>query len=101
MDSIAPIVRKGVLLDIAGLQGVDALPDDFEITAEHLKARGGARWQWRHCAYSHRLGASLRGRRRNINNVIAPGVGIEAARWLSSRKIFAAGSDTVAFEKVA
>jgi kynurenine formamidase len=32
--------------------------------------------------------------------VVAPGLGIEAARWLSSRKIFAAGSDTVAFEKV-
>src|SRR5688572_8663953 len=29
VDTIAPIVRRAVLLDIAGLEGVDALPDDF------------------------------------------------------------------------
>jgi kynurenine formamidase len=37
--------------------------------------------------------------KRYINNGAAPGPGIEAARWLSARKIFAAGSDTVVFEK--
>jgi kynurenine formamidase len=35
-----------------------------------------------------------------INNSVGPGPGIEGARWLSSRKIFAAGSDTVAFERI-
>jgi kynurenine formamidase len=29
-----------------------------------------------------------------------PGPELEAARWLSSRGVFAAGSDTVAFERV-
>src|SRR5437588_570298 len=35
-----------------------------------------------------------------IAQVKGPGPGIEGARWLSARGIFAAGSDTVAFEKV-
>ena len=101
VDSVAPIVRRGVLLDIAGLQGVDAVPVDFEITPEHLNG-----------ALRSEIGTGdvvlvrtgwaryFADARRYINNVIAPGLGIEAARWLSSRKIFAAGSDTVAFEKV-
>ncbi len=33
---IAPIFRQGVLFDIAALQGVDALPEDFVVTPEHL-----------------------------------------------------------------
>jgi kynurenine formamidase len=101
IDSVAPIVRRGVLLDIAGLEGVDALPVDFEIGAEHLTD-----------ALRSEIGTGdvvlvrtgwarfFDDARRYINNVTAPGLGIEAARWLSSRKIFAAGSDTVAFEKV-
>jgi kynurenine formamidase len=35
-----------------------------------------------------------------INGVRGPGPGLEGGRWLSERKIFAAGSDTVSFEKV-
>ena len=35
-DTIAPILRRAFLLDIAGLEGVPALPKDFEVTLEHL-----------------------------------------------------------------
>jgi len=37
IDTVAPIVRRGVLLDVAGHAGVDALPADFEITPEQLE----------------------------------------------------------------
>ena len=36
VDTIAPILRRTLLLDIAGLQKVAALPDDFEVTAQEL-----------------------------------------------------------------
>ena len=29
VDSIGPILRRGVLLDIAAVEGVDSLPPDF------------------------------------------------------------------------
>src|ERR1700693_906126 len=38
IDTVPPILRKGVLLDIAGQQGVAALAEDFEITPAHLEA---------------------------------------------------------------
>ena len=104
IDTIAPILRRGRLLDIAGLEQTTALPRDFEITAAHLDAaaerqsleiREGdvvlVRTGW--AAYFEDPG-------KFISEVHGPGPGIEGARWLSSRRIYAAGSDTVAFEKV-
>ncbi len=104
VDTIAPIFRRGVLLDIAGQVGGDALPADFEVTPAHLEAAAAAAqveirpgdvvllrtgWArfWDNAA-------------RFIAQVHGPGPGIAGARWLSKRGIFAAGSDTVAFEKV-
>lgn len=100
VESIEPIFRPGVLFDIAGHAGVEALPEDFAITPEHLDAcgvqlpAGGIaliRTGW--ARYWHDA-------QRFINGVRGPGPDAEAARWLSARGIFAAGSDTVAFEKV-
>ena len=105
VDTIAPILRPGVLFDIAGLMGVETLAADFVITPEHLKScnvepvAGGIaliRTGW----------ASFWNDPREFitggygSHVVGPGPAIEAAGWLSDRHIFAAGSDTVAFEKV-
>ena len=104
VDTVAPILRRGVLLDIAGLAGKEILPADFVITQEHLESatalqkveigagdvvllRTGWAQYWRDC-------------RKFISEVRGPGPRLEAAQWLSARKIFAAGSDTVAFEFV-
>ncbi|MBZ5602031.1 MAG: cyclase family protein [Acidobacteriia bacterium] len=100
VDGIAPIFRKGVLFDIAGLAGVDVLDADFVITPEHLAAckvepppGGVALIRTGFARYWHDA-------KQFINGVHGPGPLEPAARWLSDRKIFAAGSDTVAFEKV-
>ncbi|HEX4228627.1 MAG TPA: cyclase family protein [Bryobacteraceae bacterium] len=100
VDTVAPIVRRGVLLDVAGLEGVDVLPADFEITPDHLSRAATVDIGDRDIVLLRTGWARyFSDARQYINNVVAPGVGIEGARWLSSRKIFAAGSDTVAFEK--
>ena len=100
VGDIAPIFRRGVLFDIANLMGLESLPEDFEVTPDHLAQcnvqppDGGValiRTGWaRYWSDAKRF----------INGVKGPGPGVGAARWLSDRKIFAAGSDTVAFEKV-
>jgi kynurenine formamidase len=99
VDTIAPILRRGVLLDIAGAA---ILPEDFEIAPAHLDAaarnadiRPGdvvlLRTGW----------ATYFGDpRKFVSAVRGPGPGLAGARWLSDRGIFAAGSDTLAFEKV-
>jgi kynurenine formamidase len=99
VDTIAPIVRRGVLLDIAGAQ---PLTRDHVITPEELDRatdgldifpgdivllRPGWAQYWNDP-------------RQYISEVHGPGPGLEGAQWLSSRKIFAAGADTVCFEHV-
>jgi kynurenine formamidase len=109
VDTIPPILRRGVLFDIAGQQGMEALPADFAITPEHLQQAASAAgiavergdvvllrtgwarfWEDPPRYITGGSGADVRG----------PGPQIDGARWLSERGIFAAGSDTIAFEKV-
>jgi kynurenine formamidase len=104
VDTIAPIICRGVLLDIAGRQNVDALPVDFTITPEHLEAAA------RNAGVEIRSGDVVLLRTgwarywedagRFISQVRGPGPGEPAARWISAKHAFAAGSDTVAFEFV-
>lgn len=108
METVAPIVRRGVLLDIAGLENVSWLLKDFAIQPEHLESackrqnvevregdavllRTGWMQHWPDTSAYLLAGASV---------PTSPGPGMEAARWLSERRIFATGSDTITYEKV-
>lgn len=104
IDRVVPVFRRGVLLDVAGYEGVDVLPEDFAIDAnelaavskaQHVDVRPGdvvlVRTGW--TKYWNEPG-------HYINEVRAPGVTEDGARWLSAQAIFAAGSDTIAFELV-
>jgi kynurenine formamidase len=109
VDTIAPILRRGVLIDVAGHLKQDALPADFAITPEHLNSAVKAqnvtvekgdvvvlRTGW--ARFWNDAGRYITGGRGTVAS--GPGPELEAARWLSSRGVFAAGSDTVAFERV-
>lgn len=102
IDTVAPILRRGVLLDIAGLHG-GVLPGDFEITPEHLDAAARAQTVTieRGDVVLLRTGwaAYWRDAAEYISEVRCPGPGLAGAQWLSTHGVFAAGSDTVAFEK--
>lgn len=108
VDTVQPLVRRGILLDVAGLYGAP-LPHDFTVTPEHLDAvaekqetscRAGdvvlLRTGW--AQYWEDQALYLNG--GSGNAVAGPGPEIEGARWLTSRKVFAAGSDTVGFERM-
>lgn len=98
IDQVEPLLRRAVLFDIAKAEGVEALPVEFLIRPSHLEGCGlqlatgdialirtGWAKYWDDAA-------------RFISGVRCPGPGVEAARWLSERGIFAAGSDTAPFE---
>jgi len=109
VDTIAPILRRGVLLDVAGQVKMDALPTDFSITPDHLEAAARAqrvdiqkgdvvllRTGW-----ARFWNDSARYITGGVGAVPAgPGPELAGARWLSKHGVFAAGSDTVAFERV-
>jgi len=104
IDTVPPILRRGVLLDIARQVGVDALPVDFEVTPAQLAdaeraagvgvrsgdvvllRTGWARY-WEDAA-------------RFVSQASGPGPALDGAQWLSARGVYAAGSDTVGFEKL-
>ena len=104
VDTVAPILRRGVLLDIAGALGGSPLAEDFEVKPEHLEAVARAQ------AVEIRQGDVVLLRtgwarffedaRQYVRNAHGPGPSLAGAQWLSVRGIFAAGADTVAFEKV-
>lgn len=103
-EGIQPFVTRGVLLDIARLRGVAALDEKGEISADDLA----------HAAREQRIevrdsdvallrtgwGSHFADAKRYLNNAQMPGVRLDAARWISDRKVRAAGSDTLAFEKL-
>jgi kynurenine formamidase len=104
IDTVGPIVRRGVLLDVAGHKGVDVLPVDCVIGPELLEAVTTRR------NIAIRPGDVVLIRtgwarywddpRKFIAEVQGPGIDEASARWLSAKGIFAGGSDTIAFEFV-
>lgn len=106
IDTVAPILRRGVLLDIAGVAQVDALPVDFSITPDHLESAGKnltiekgdvilLRTGW--ARFWNDPPRYITGGKGTV--AAGPGPEIEGARWLSQHAPFAVGADTVAFEK--
>lgn len=109
VDTIAPVIRRGVLLDVAGHLGQEALDTKFTITPEHLEhtardqgveIRAGdvvlIRTGW--AKYFEDAAKYITG--GTGPQPAGPGPELAGAKWLSSKGIFAAGSDTVAFERV-
>lgn len=104
IETVEPFVCRGVLLDIPAATGMVACEAGYEITPDDLEAASdgvainpgdvvlvrsgwGQRWPDRTAFIGVETGV--------------PGVGEEGARWLASKKIRAAGADTIAFERLA
>ena len=103
VETIDPLVRRGVLLDVPLARGLSILDPAYEVTPSDLEAALGdshlghgdvalIRTGWiRYWDDLDRYsGAALPG---------LPGPGLPAAEWLSKKGIAAAGSDTIAFER--
>ncbi|MGV0743949.1 cyclase family protein [Mycolicibacterium sp. XJ870] len=94
-ETIPPIITRGVLIDVAGLKGVDCLPDSYAITIEDLQdalERAGLTLQDGDVAFVRT------GRMRywpEGSKVLGdpPGLGLEAARWITAQNISAIASD--------
>lgn len=102
VDTIEPIFRRGILLDVARSEGFNVLPEDFVVDADCLE-RAAKRAEVRAEAGDIVLVRTGWARfwsdaGRFINNMRCPGLNREAAAWLSEKGVFAGGSDTIAFE---
>ena len=106
VETIAPVFRRGVLLDIAKTKKVDVLAPAEEITVADLETALKAanvsinfgdviflRTGWtRYWSDSRKyLGLDSEG---------TPGVAAPGAEWLAAKKPFAVGNDTAGFEQI-
>ena len=94
-EQIPPIVARGVLLDIAGLKGVECLPPSYAITVEDCQQsleKSGLTLQEGDVALvrTGRMAYWPDGSKVLGN---PPGLGLEAARWITSQGIIAIAAD--------
>lgn len=103
VTEVAPILCRGVLLDIASLKGVDVLPPAYGVTADDLVAaeqKQGVRVQAGD-ALLVRTGwiryfddvAKFRGEETGT-----PGPDASAAQWMIERRVRVTGDETISYE---
>lgn len=107
VHTIAPMVCRGVLLDVPGALGVPACEPGYEITPADLDAAerragvvvGEGDVALVRSGWGQRFddgGDAYTGKATGV-----PGVSEAGARWLAERRVRAAGADTIAFERLA
>ncbi|MGH3401373.1 MAG: cyclase family protein [Streptosporangiaceae bacterium] len=105
VHTIEPMVRRGVLLDVAAAHDDGACPAGYEITPGDLEATA-ARHGVDIAPGDVLLVRSGWGRRFGGGDAYVgkesgvPGVGEAGARWLAERRPVAVGADTIAFERL-
>ena len=105
IDETAPVVRRGVLLDIPGSLGVGVLPNEFGVGEQEMRDACA------HAAVEIQKGDVVlirtgwiqywedREKYLSVKQGV-PGVVESGARFLASRRAGFVGSDTTAFERV-
>jgi kynurenine formamidase len=88
IDTVEPIVRRGVLLDVAGVFAVG--PSDLERAAAGVELRPGD-------VVLVRLGSGALWADREAY-LRAGGVTADGSRWLAARRPFAVGADNIAWD---
>jgi kynurenine formamidase len=100
METVPPILGRGVLLDIPGLLGLTRLPDRYEITVANLQEalRQGGRQIAAGDIVLVRTGKIQDFGDEAAFQAAEPGVGREAAIWLYEQGMAVLGSDTTGTE---
>lgn len=101
IETVPPIITRGVLIDVAAHKGVERLPDHYEITVEDLQEAMAAQGVLieRGDAVLVRTGKM---RQYAVDNAAflagQPGVGYAASLWLYEQGLAVLGTDTTGTE---
>ncbi len=103
IENVGALVTRGVLIDVAALKGRPMLDGGYEITRADVEAalkRQNVTIRSGDIVLFHTGWGSLWMKDNARFNQSAPGIGLDAARYLVEREIVMAGSDTWAVEVV-
>jgi kynurenine formamidase len=101
IENVGSLVTRGVLLDVAGLYGVEHLAADHVVGPRDLErcAKAQGTEVGTADAVLVRTGwYTVFARDRDRYYAANPGVGAEGARWLAERSVAVVGADNLAFE---
>ena len=96
IEKVGTLMTRGVLIDVAGLKGVDMLGDTYEITPQDLQqalAKQGVTLQKGDAVIIHTGWGKLWGKDNARYVKTCPGIGIAAAEWLVKQDPMLIGAD--------
>jgi len=101
IENVGALVTRGVLIDVAGLKGVDMLADGYEITVADLQqalSRQKLSLQPGDAVIINTGWGKLWGKDNPRYMKSCPGVGVAAAEWLARQDPMLVGSDNTPVE---
>jgi kynurenine formamidase len=96
IDKAGALITRGVLIDVAGLKGVDMLPDTYEITVQDLEQalqKQALKLQPGDAVIIHTGWGKLWAKDNARYVKSCPGIGVQAAEWLAKQDPMLVGSD--------
>jgi len=96
IEKVGMLMGRGVLIDVAGLKGVDTLPDTYEITVKDLQdalTRQRITLQPGDAVLINTGWGRLYGKENARYVKSCPGIGVAAAEWLAKQDPMLIGSD--------
>lgn len=96
VHKVGSLITRGVLIDVAGLKGVDMLPDTYEITVQDLEdalKKQNLTLQRGDAVIIHTGWGKLWGKDNARYVKSCPGIGVKAAEWLIAKEPMLLGAD--------
>jgi kynurenine formamidase len=96
IEKVGAMITRGVMIDVAGLKGVDMLGDNYEITVPDLEQalqKQNLKLQPGDAVFIHTGWGKLWGKDNARYVKSCPGVGVKAAEWLVKQDPMIVGSD--------
>jgi kynurenine formamidase len=101
VENIGALFTRGVLIDVAGLKGVDLLPTSYNITPDDLQqalAKTNQKLQPGDTVIIRTGWSKLMGKENERYGSRPPGIGIAAGQWLLTQNPMMIASDTCCVE---
>jgi kynurenine formamidase len=101
MEKVGALMTRGVMIDVAGLKGVDTLPDSYEITPDDLQQalkRQNMTLEPGDAVIIHTGWGRLWGKENARYMTRSPGIGVAAGQWLVTQDPMLLGADNIPVE---
>jgi kynurenine formamidase len=101
IENTGALITRGVLIDIAGLKGVDVLPDNYEITVQDIQQaleKQKMKLEPGDAVILHTGWSRLWGKDNVRYARGCPGIGVAAAEWLAKQDPMLVGADNFSID---